>query len=583
MFVGKIYHFPQPLMHQAFDLHFHTNMEDVVARLERVADRLEAVQVIKCTLIKIIRQLTFSSSILEFTNYLHHNLLQGRFDSGSVIRAPAAGPTPRAYPPAAPAPAASPSSAGGPLEAYQTLLKTDVAALVDAAEKVGGEVLRATRILAEAFHRETEIVAALASCAKPSDPSALQPLLQSTAEKMMEAGSLSSGPASPYSNHFKVVAESAQALSWVAYQPGCGLAMPPQHVDDAWGAAEFYATKVLMGFKGKGPEHAEWVNAVKKTLQGLKAYCVQYHASGPTWNPAGGALSQFKYDPKAAAATPVPTAPVVSAPAPKKKAAPPAAPPPPPPGTLIQPKTTETTDSAASSAGGGGGTMAALFAEINKGTSVTSGLRKVTDDMKTKNKPDRVGAVPATTSAAAFAPPTAAATPKTGAGAKPSGPSRLECEQGRKWVVENWTGNKELVVEDTDPKQSVYIFNCHNSTVQIKGKVNAITLDGCSKCGLLFDTVVASAEVVNCKGVQMQCTGAAPTVSIDKTDGCQLFMPVAALEGTEITTAKSSEVNVVAMGANDEEEPQEFAVPEQFVSRYRGGKVVTEAVSHNGG
>ena len=38
--------------------------------------------------------------------------------------------------------------------------------------------------------------------------------------------------------------------------------------------------------------------------------------------------------------------------------------------------------------------------------------------------------------------------------------------------------------------------------VQIKGKLNAITLDNCAKCGLVFETVVASCEVVNSRSVQ---------------------------------------------------------------------------------
>jgi adenylyl cyclase-associated protein len=57
--------------------------------------------------------------------------------------------------------------------------------------------------------------------------------------------------------------------------------------------------------------------------------------------------------------------------------------------------------------------------------------------------------------------------------------------------------------------------------LQVKGKVNAITLDNCSKTGLLFDTVVSSCEVVNSSSVEVQCTGNVPTVAIDKCDGCQ--------------------------------------------------------------
>lgn len=37
-------------------------------------------------------------------------------------------------------------------------------------------------------------------------------------------------------------------------------------------------------------------------------------------------------------------------------------------------------------------------------------------------------------------------------------------------------GAKELVISDTEPKQVVYAFHCNNSTLQVKGKVNAITI-----------------------------------------------------------------------------------------------------------
>lgn len=46
-------------------------------------------------------------------------------------------------------------------------------------------------------------------------------------------------------------------------------------------------------------------------------------------------------------------------------------------------------------------------------------------------------------------------------------PRRLELEQERKWVVENQVGQQELVVTVTDPKHSVYIYNCSGSVVQV--------------------------------------------------------------------------------------------------------------------
>lgn len=44
--------------------------------------------------------------------------------------------------------------------------------------------------------------------------------------------------------------------------------------------------------------------------------------------------------------------------------------------------------------------------------------------------------------------------------------ARTECEQGRKWVVENYNGQQDIVVAETNPKQTVYIYNCTNSTIQ---------------------------------------------------------------------------------------------------------------------
>jgi adenylyl cyclase-associated protein len=53
--------------------------------------------------------------------------------------------------------------------------------------------------------------------------------------------------------------------------------------------------------------------------------------------------------------------------------------------------------------------------------------------------------------------------------------------------------------------------------------------------------------------------------------------------GADVTTAKSSEVNVVVPGESEEADPLEHAIPEQFVTRFQGGRWVTEAVSHSGG
>ena len=38
-----------------------------------------------------------------------------------------------------------------------------------------------------------------------------------------------------------------------------------------------------------------------------------------------------------------------------------------------------------------------------------------------------------------------------------------------RWVVENQIGRKNLVIDDCDAKQSVYIFGCKDSVLQVQG------------------------------------------------------------------------------------------------------------------
>jgi len=43
-------------------------------------------------------------------------------------------------------------------------------------------------------------------------------------------------------------------------------------------------------------------------------------------------------------------------------------------------------------------------------------------------------------------------------------------------VQEYQKDNRNLLIGNTEMKHTVYIYKCENCTIQIKGKVNAITL-----------------------------------------------------------------------------------------------------------
>uniref|UniRef100_A0A914YCG9 C-CAP/cofactor C-like domain-containing protein n=1 Tax=Panagrolaimus superbus TaxID=310955 RepID=A0A914YCG9_9BILA len=210
---------------------------------------------------------------------------------------------------------------------------------------------------------------------------------------------------------------------------------------------------------------------------------------------------------------------------------------------------------------------AALFAEINKGSDITSKLKKVTADMQTHKNPDLRAAnvVPAGASKNS-------AGGAKGAAAAPAvqKPPRTELENYKNWAVEHHKGNREIVVEVTDMKQTVYIYKCENSVVQIKGKVNSITVDGCKKTSVAFENLLGQVEVINSQSVEIQTLGSLPTISIQKTDGCQVYLSKDSLDA-EIVTSKSSEMNIL-VPCGEDGDFSEFPIPEQFKTTFNKQK-----------
>jgi len=236
--------------------------------------------------------------------------------------------------------------------------------------------------------------------------------------------------------------------------------------------------------------------------------------------------------------------------------APPPPPPPPPP--------------SGDSGGGGGDGTAALFAQLNQGGAVTSGLKKVV-----KGETWDPTAYKGSGAKKADAAPKAAAA-KPVAAAKPP---KLALD-GKKWVCEHQVKQSSLTI-DAEVKQTVYVYQCTDSVLTVNGKCNAITLDGCKKMAIVFDTVVAGIELINCTSCKVQVKDKIMTVTVDKCNGTQLILTRESLD-CEIISAKSSELNIVVPGENENDEFKEFAIPEQFVSKWDGTKWVTVSMAHTG-
>ncbi|KAI9021989.1 adenylate cyclase associated N terminal-domain-containing protein [Hyaloraphidium curvatum] len=466
--------------------------------------------------------------------------------------------------PAAPAPAAAaaaPAAASSAAsKAWDDVSTGALAEFAGLSEKLGGLVQEQAAAVKNAFAAVGSLVVTASQSKKPA-ATALPEFLKPLGEAIGKIVELKDkNRPSPQFNHLSAVAEGIPALGWVQIEPA-----PAPFVEEMKASAEFYTNRVIKDNKEKDPVSVDWAKSWIKLLSEVQSYVKQHHTTGLAWNPKGG-------DAKPGAAAPAPepaAAPAAAAAPPPPPAGGPPPPPPPPPADYLD----KYGGPPAPAAEGG---AQALFSELNKGAAVTAGLKHVDKSQMTHKNPAlrAGGTVPDLEKEKAKKAPAAA---PAAAASAPAKPPRKELD-GNKWSVENFVGDKEIVVEGVEAKQIVYIYNLQDCTVQVKGKVNAVAIDNCRKTGILLESVVSSVEVVNSKSLQVQVTGKAPTVSVDKTDGFHLFLSAEGLD-TELLSSKSSEVNVSFPKGEDWEEK---AVPEQFITKIKDGKVVTEIVQHKG-
>lgn len=427
--------------------------------------------------------------------------------------------------------------------AYTDLIKGPLTCFLDLSRKIGGDVATQSNMVKAAFEQQSSFLSMASQCIKPSD-SSLPDVVKPLSTKICEIQTYKEqNRRSNHINHLSAIAESIAALGWVMVYP-----TPAPHVKEMTDSGQFYANRVLKEFKEKDETHVAWVKAWMEVLGELSTYVKKFHTTGVAWNCKGGDASSFMGAPSSAVAPPPP---------------PPGLPPPPPPSTPL-------------SIGGdsGGDSKAELFAALNKGEGITSTLKKVSDDQKTHKNP-------ALRSNPTQPPKTTSSKPQiplktVGKAAKK--PPKLELE-GKKWIVENHVDNSNIQVTDTEMKQTVYIYNCHNCTINVKGKINAITMDTCKRTALAFEECISSMDFINCQSVKAQVTGKVPIMNIDKTDGCMVYLSKTSLS-TQIVTAKSSEMNVSM--PDDQNEYIEMPIPEQFRTFWDGKKLVTEVTDNTG-
>ena len=137
-----------------------------------------------------------------------------------------------------------------------------------------------------------------------------------------------------------------------------------------------------------------------------------------------------------------------------------------------------------------------------------------------------------------------------------------------------------MVIEATIV-QSILITKCKKTTIQIKGKANAISIDNSPRASIVLDSLVSSIDIIKCPNFALQVMGTLPTILLDQVDSASIYLGPESL-GTEIISSKCSSININLPPASEDDDYTEHPVPEQFKTYIKDGKLVSEIVEHAG-
>ncbi|KAK5998167.1 Adenylyl cyclase-associated protein [Cladobotryum mycophilum] len=472
-------------------------------------------------------------------------------------------------------PPAAPKQLDEPLpesiEDFDVFLNAAVGKYVKLSNDIGGLVSQQAADVLKGFQEQRRLLLIATKAAKPeiwdARSAVFQNLLKPTNEAIMAVTELKeANRPDPLYTHLCSVADGVMVLAWVTVDN-----RPYSYVEESLGSAQFFGNRVLKEQKDKDPKQVEWIQAFYQVFRDLAAYVKQYHANGVSWNPKGEPVEDIaKSIPSAPSQDPSPAA----ASNESSSGPPPPPPPPPPPAPILEIKT-EAASPPASSSGG----FNAVFSELNKGESVTKGLRKVDkSEMTHKN--------PALRAESTVSDDSARKSPAPGKKPKPESmrvkkPAKKELD-GQKWTVENYEKEPQPVEIEASLTQSVLISRCNNTTIIIRGKANQITVENSTRLSLVVDTLVSTVDVVKANNFALQVLGSVPAVMLDQIDGAQIYFSKES-SSTKIFTSKCAGVNLNVI-SGPEDDYREVPLPSQICSYYdeEKGDLVNEIVAHAG-
>ncbi|KAI0117083.1 adenylate cyclase associated N terminal-domain-containing protein [Daldinia grandis] len=481
-------------------------------------------------------------------------------------------PTPRQAisAPAPPAPVQVPQEPlPESIEEFDAFIDQSVDKYVKASNKLGGLIAEQASKVLEGFKQQRRFLLISTRAKKPditgSEMVVYQELLKPINEALMAVGSIKeSNRGSTVFSQLSAVSEGIMVLAWVTVEN-----RPFKHVEESLGSAQFFGNRVLKEHKEKDVDQVEWIQSFYQVFRDLADYVKQYFPNGIPWNPSGQPASEVAKSLESAsafgaAALPPPPPPPAAG----------GAPPPPPPGP---PPVLQIKEPATASKPDG---MGAVFSELNKGEGVTRGLRKVDrSEMTHKNPALRASSTVSDSSARGKS-------PAPGKKPKPESmrlkkPPKKELD-GNKWLIENFDKHSEPIEIEAEMSHSILISRCNQTTIIIKGKANAITVENTQRLSIVIDSLVSTVDVVKSSNFALQVLGTLPTVLLDQLDGAQIYLSKESTS-TRIFSSKSSGININIVSDPDGDY-REIPLPGQICSYYdeAKGDMVNEIVDHAG-
>ncbi|PBP17157.1 adenylyl cyclase-associated protein [Diplocarpon rosae] len=507
--------------------------------------------------------------------------------AASSIELPTINGAPTTPAPTGPLPAPPPPKAAEPkpvvatlpesVEDFDTFIAGPVRKFVNLSEELGGAVAEQASGVSRAFAAQRKFILITTKAKKPkmTDPIFMQLLkpLQDSITSVSDIRDANRG--TPAFNQLSAVSESIGVLAWVTVEP-----KPHKHVEESMGSAQYWGNRVLNEHKESGPKQVEWIQSYYNVFKELTEYVKQTFPIGIQWNIDGVPAEQAMKLVESNQSSPPPQ------PQPATGGAPP---PPPPPGPPPPPiKFDNAPPPPPPSGAGAGAGLEAVFNELNKGSDVTKGLRKVNADQMTHKNPSlRAGAtVPQRSDSASSVSSNRGKSPAPGKKPKPESMRTkkppVKKLDGNKWIIENFENESAPITIEASIAHSILISRCSKTTIIVQGKANAISIDNSPRLSLVIDSLVSSVDVIKSANFALQVMGTLPTILLDSVDGAQIYLGKESMQ-TEVFSSKSSGINLNIIEGNEDEDYKEVPLPEQLRSYITAeGKIVSEIVEHAG-